>query len=112
MNNFFEVLKNKISTFCICADSFKNLAALLLSVLLVFRVQLMRPLMSAEHSSGRLKGLCHEMNNFFEGPKNQKPDQYFLIYSPIVFKKFSCLVTGALSFISYQSPANEPLMSA
>jgi len=25
MNNFFEGLKNQISTFCICTDSFKNL---------------------------------------------------------------------------------------
>ncbi len=30
MNNFFEALKNQISTFCICADSFKIFFAALL----------------------------------------------------------------------------------
>jgi hypothetical protein len=40
-----------------------------------------------------LKGLCHEMNNFF---KVLKIKSVFSVYAPMVFKFFCCLVTEQL----------------
>jgi hypothetical protein len=38
-----------------------------------------------------LKGLCHEMNNFFEGLKNQI-STVLSVYAPIIENNFCCLV--------------------
>jgi hypothetical protein len=62
-----------------------------------------------------LNGLCHEMNNFVKGLKNQS-----VLSAPIVFKLFCCHVMEKLKFslasmktlTNYENPSSNHLHTA